>query len=751
MELNRLIDFFQGTFMTSTNIHRRTFLKVTALAGGGLMLSLQPRVAALAQMRATEGALSPTDFVSIAANGLVTIASKQPESGQHVHNLLPMLIAEELDVDWKDVKVVRTDVDNKYGAQFVGGSVSVPANWEPMRKVGASARQMLIAAAANTWGVPASECATQSGRVIHRASNRSLSYGELAAKAATMPVPDWKTVPLKDPKDFKLIGTTTIGVETKEITMGKPIFGIDVSVPGMLYAVFQKSPVPGGKVVSANLDAIKAMKGVRHAFIIEGKPRRSNFPVFLTEDTGLESGVAIVADSWWAAQSAREKLEVKWDEGKWATQNSDDIAKRAEELSKQTPMRTLRKDGDVEAVFQRSDVKVVESAYVFPFIAHAPLEPQNCTAHFKDGKIEIWTTSQTPQIARGMVARLLGLTESDVTMHMVRAGGGFGRRLYNDSVCEAAWISKQIGAPVKLLWTREDDMTNDYYRSGGFQYLKAAVDQSGKLVAWRNHFIGYGEGETFTHSGQIDGNEFPSRFVPNFLMQASVMPLGIRTGALRAPRSNVYAWVYQSFIDELAHAAGKDPVEFRLELLSNAPPKGAQGVMDAQRMIDVVKLVAEKSGWGKQKFPKGRAMGLAFYYSHRGYFAEVADVTVLANKKIKVNKVWVAGDIGSHIINPGASENMTQGAIVDGMSEMLQEISLRNGRVAQTNYHQHPMLRMSQAPPMEIHWIKSNNPPTGLGEPALPPILPAIANAVFTATGERIRTMPMTKQGFSFA
>jgi isoquinoline 1-oxidoreductase beta subunit len=344
----------------------------------------------------------------------------------------------------------------------------------------------------------------------------------------------------------------------------------------------------------------------------------------------------------------------------------------------------------------------------------------------------------------------MGLPEKDITIHMIRGGGGFGRRLYNDSLCEAAWISKTVGAPVKLLWTREDDMQHDYYRSGGFQYLKAAVDNAGKVVGWHNHFIGYGEGETFAHAGQVDGNEFPSRFVSNYLLQATVMPLGIKTGALRAPRSNVYAWVYQSFLDELAHAAGKDPVQFRLELLSNAPPAGTQGVMNAQRMIDVVKLAAEKSGWGKQKFPKGRALGIGFHFSHSGYFAEVADVTVNAAKKIKVNKVWVAGDIGSHIINVGASENLTQGAIVDGMSEMLQEISLRNGRVVQTNYHQHPMVKMSQTPPIEVHWIKSNNSPTGLGEPALPPILPAIANAVFTATGERMRTMPMTKQGFSF-
>ncbi|MGH9855519.1 MAG: molybdopterin cofactor-binding domain-containing protein, partial [Blastocatellia bacterium] len=622
--------------MAKTSLNRRNFLRVSALAGGGFLLGLYPKSAALAQAgRAAAPALLPADFISIASNGIVSIASRNPETGQHSLNMLPMMVAEELDVDWKDVKIVRAGVDNKYGPQFTGGSAATPTNWEPMRQVGGAARQMLIAAAAQTWGVAESECSTASGRVMHNASNRSLSYGELASKAATMPVPDFKSLKLKDSKDYKIIGTTTNDVENKDIVTGKPIFGIDVTVPGMLYAVFQKTPVFGGKVVSANLDAIKAMKGVKHAFIVEGKPNPSNFPNYLNDDPGLEAGVAIVADSWWAAQSAGEKLEVKWDEGKWATLNSVDIAKKAGELFKQPAGRTLRKDGDVEAVFKRGDVKVVESSYVFPFIAHAPLEPQNCTAHFKDGKLEIWSTSQTPQIGRTIVSRLLGMPEKDITIHMVRGGGGFGRRLYNDYMCEAAWISKTVGAPVKVLWTREDEMQHDYYRSGGFQYLKAAVNNAGKLVAWQNHFIGYGEGETFTHAGQVDGAEFPSRFVPNFLMQATVMPLGLKTGALRAPRSNVYSWVYQSFIDELAHAAGKDPVQFRLELLSAGPPAGTQGVMNAERMIGVVKLVAEKSGWGKRNLPKGTAMGIGFHYSHRGYFAEVAEVTVLANKKIK--------------------------------------------------------------------------------------------------------------------
>ena len=740
--------------MAKTNLNRRTFLRVSALAGGGFMLGLYPKAAALAQGgRPVAAALLPADFIRIAPNGIVTLTSKNTEIGQNVLNMLPMLIAEELDVDWKDVKIVRADADNKYGPQFTGGSSATPMNWEPMRQVGAAGRQMLIAAAAQTWGVAATECSTASGRVHHKASNRSLGYGELASKAATMPVPDLRSVKLKDPKDYKIIGTSTVSVETKDIVTGKPIFGIDVTVPGMLYAVFQRTPVLGGKAVSANLDVIKALKGVKHVFLVEGRPLGADYPNYLFEDPGFESGVAIVADSWWAAQSAREKLEVKWDFGKWGAQDSVENAQKAQALSQQPPARMLRQDGDVEAIFKRDDIKVIESPYVIPFIAHGTMEPQNCTAHFKDGKLEIWTAGQIPQSGRTMVARLLNLPESDVTVHVVRGGGGFGRRAYNDLMLDAAWISKQVGAPVKLLWTREDDIQHDYYRCGGFQFMKGAVDKDGKLVAWHDHFVAYGEGNAFAHDGGFLPAEFPARFVPNYRVQSSVMPLGLKTGALRAPYSNSTAWVIQSFIDELAHAAGKDPLQFRLDLLTTTPlPLAAREAgLDASRMIGVIKLVAEKSGWGKRQAPKGTAMGVAFHFSHRGYFAEVAEVTVSANKKIKVNKVWVAADIGSHIINPSSAETQAQGAVIDGLSEMIQEITLKNGAVVQSNYHQHPMLRMSQTPPIEVHFLKTNNPPTGLGEPALPPILPAVCNAIFTATGERIRTMPITKQGFSFA
>ncbi len=740
-------------------LDRRSFLKVSALGAGGVLIGLQVEPEAKAQGRGAPAAPpDPHAYIKVASDGTVTIMAKNPEVGQGIKTMLPMLIAEELDVDWKSVKIEQTDFNDKiYAAQNAGGSTGTPNNWIPMRQVGAAGRAMFISAAAKTWGVPESECTTASGRVMH--GGQSLGYGELAAKVATMPAPAPGSLKFKDPKDYKIIGVSQPGVDVADIVRGKPIFNIDVTIPGMVYAVFEKCGVFGGKVVSSNVEDIKKLPGIKDAFVID---RPDVTDIVLPGEPGLENGIAILADTWWHAQSARKQLKVTWNEGPRAQYSSVAYAQKAEELSKQPAQRKIRDDGDAEGTL-KSSAKVVEAAYSYPFIAHAPLEPQNCTAQFKDGKVEIWTNSQTPANGRRMVMQTLGLKDEEITVHMVRGGGGFGRRLNNDYMVEAAYIAKQSGLPVKLIWSREDDMTHDYYRPGGFQYLKAGLDPAGKVVAWHNHFISYGEGERFVASGAMGPTEFPQRFVPNYSLHSSVMPLGIRTGALRAPSSNAFAFVIQSFIDELAHAAGKDPVEFRLALLDSAGPMaaapagggrgggGAPG-MDPERMKGVVKLAAEKSDWGK-KLPKGTAMGVAFHFSHRGYFAEVAEVTVSAANKVKINKIWVAADVGSPIINPSGADNIVQGGIIDGLSEMMtQEITIEKGRVAQTNYDKHGMVRLAQAPPViEVHYAKTNFPPTGLGEPALPPILPAVSNAIFTATGKRVRQLPLSKSGFSWA
>jgi isoquinoline 1-oxidoreductase beta subunit len=631
--------------------------------------------------------------------------------------------------------------------------------WEPMRRVGAAGRQLLIAAAAQTWGVPASECSTAHGKVMHAGTGRSIGYGEIAPKAAALPPPALSSVKLKDPKDYTIIGHSQAGVDTHALVTGKPLFAIDVKLPGMLYASIERAPVFAGKVKTANVDAIKALPGVRHVLIIDGSIAPA---AYIPWEPGMEAGVAIVADTWWQAQQARKQLKVDWDPGPGAAQSSEGFAKRAAELLQTPPSITVRTYGDVDSLL-KSSPKVVEATYEYPFIAHATMEPQGAAAHWKDGKLEMWTSSTLPIDGRGLIAKTLGIKEDDITTHMVRGGGSFGRRLQNDYAVEAAWISKQTGVPIKLLWSREDDIAHDPFRPGATVGLKGSLDAQGKLTAWRHHLITFGEGKNIATGGDMGPDSYPSPFAPAYALYTSVQPLTLRCGALRAPGDNAFCWVAQSFLDELAHEAGRDPLEFQLELLSNEPapwtgvavdvhePTG-QDVLIADRYKGVLELVAEKSGWAKRAKQPGRGMGIAAWFCHLGYFAEVADVSVDASGKVTVNHVWAAGDVGSQIINPQAAESMGFGGVIDGMSEMGQEITLAQGRgVVQSNFHNHPILRMKQVPPIEVYWRKTDYAPTGLGEPTLPPILPAVTNAIFAATGKRVRTLPLQKSGFSWA
>jgi isoquinoline 1-oxidoreductase beta subunit len=735
---------------------------LTALAGGGFALDLYRSPLAAAQGPGNLPDLKPQAFIHIAPDGIVTIMARASESGQGMRNMLPMLIAEELDVDWKDVRVEQAELNEKiYGPQFSGGSANTPTGWDPMRRVGAAGRQLLITAAAKTWSVPQAECTTKSGKVLHAASGRSVCYCDLAAKAAALPAPALDSVKLKDPKDYCIIGHSQAGVDTHAIVTGKPLFGIDVELPGMLHAAIEKAPVFAGKVKSANIDQIKAQPGVRHVLVIDGGITPAAYTPW---EPGMEPGIAIVADTWWQAQEARSQLKVDWDMGPAATQSTEGFNKRAHELLAAPPANTLRKYGDPDSAI-KSSAKVVEATYEYPFIAHVTLEPQGAAAQWKDGKLEMWSTSTLPVDGRGLVAKTLGIQENDITTHMMRSGGSFGRRLQNDYLVEAAWIAKRVDAPVKLLWSREDDIAHDPFRPGGTVGLKAGLDAQGKLTAWRHHLVTYGDEKHATSGGGIGRDTYPAGFPPAYALYTSTQPLMLRTGALRAPGDNAYCWVSQSFLDELAHAAGRDPLEFQLELLSNKQAPWSSGEHDAvgdheptgqsvlipERFKGVLELVAEKSGWAHRSKTPGRGMGIAAWFCHLGYFAEVADVSVDAKNKVTVHQVWAAGDVGSQIINPGAAENIAFGGIVEGMSHMGQEITLADGKVEQSNFHNHALVRMRQTPKIEVYWRKTDYAPTGLGEPTLPPTLPALSNAIFAATGKRIRTLPLQRSGFSWA
>ncbi len=720
---------------TSFQPSRRFVLMAGVAAGGGLVLGLSTSAEAAAST-------AIGDYITIHPDNTVTILAKNPEVGQGIKTMLPMLIAEELDVDWAQVKIETAPSDEKrFGAQFAGGSMSTPMNWEGMRKAGAAGRAMLLAAAAAQLKVPVDSLTTSKGQVIHKASGKKLTYGSLAGAAAKLPAPDLNTVKLKDAKDYTIIGKAKGGIDSARVLKGEPVFGIDKTLPGMKYAVYVKAPVYGAKLKSANFDAVKAMPGITDVFALDG----------VGDFHGLRPGVAIVAKSWWYAKAAREALNPVWDDAHGAPHDSGAYAEKAKALL--AGKGTVSKNtGDVDAAFAKA-AKVVEATYEVPFLPHAPMEPQNCTAQpTADGGMEIWAPTQLPNAGKGLVAGTIGVPADKVIVHMLRCGGGFGRRLENDYMAEAAAIAKKLNGPVKVVWTREDDLAYDYFRPGAYQIVRAGLDASGATTAYHTHAVTFGQDGKPAQGAATEGYAFQG-LAPNYRHEQALIDTIIPTGYLRAPVSNGMAFVHESFWDEIAFAAGKDPIASRLEVLEahlNDPRpsdnRGNQSTYNPARAKAVLEQVAQRSGWGKTKLPKGVGMGVATYFCHLGHFAEVAKVKVENDGSWKVLKVWVVGDVGSTIINPSGARNQVEGSVIDGIGELSQAITFDKGRAREVNFDAVPMIRMSQAPQIDVHFHLSDFAPTGLGEPALPPILPAVTNAIFAACGARIRSLPLTPE-----
>lgn len=700
-------------------------MKLAATAGGGLLLGFHGARAAAAEpmildANAASAALDFNSFLAIAPNGTITIFSPNPEVGQGIKTAFPLIVAEELNVDWKQVNVVQAPLDTKkYERQVAGGSGSIPHSWKRLREAGATARVMLIGAAAQRWKVPAEACTAQNGMVLHKASGKKLSYGELAQDAAKLPVP--QDVKLKEYKDFTLIGKTYKNVDNQAIITGKPLFGLDFYREGMLFAMVQRPKAFGMKVKSVDATQAKAMPG-----IIDVVTFRNN--------------VAVVGKSTWQVKKAREVLKVEY-EAEGALESTADHNRLFDELLNGSEATVRRQDGDVEAAF-KSAAKVVKSEYQCPFLPHNPLEPMNFFAHVREDGAELIGPTQTPERARGEAAKYLGLPPEKITVEMTRMGGGFGRRLAADYVMDAVEVSKLAKAPVKVIWTREDDMTAGNYRPAVKYRFEAALDAKGNMIGYKLRGVGINAGNPTREQN------FPSGAVPNLLIDSVEHKSPITTGPWRAPITNFLAYAEQSFLDEVAEAAGKDPVQFRQDLLEQAKKTPTGDVKyDLDRMIAVTKLAAEKSGWGKKKGPDGKplAQGFSLYYSHLSYVAQVGEVVMEKGKPV-VKKIHAAVDCGV-VINQSGARQQVMGGIVDGMGHaMYGNMTFKDGAPDQSNFNSFRLIRVNEIPEVEVHFVNNGMDPTGLGEPALPPTGAAVSNAIFKATGKRLYKQPFVEE-----
>ena len=707
---------------TPTQVTRRAFLETAGAAGAGLVISFY-LPSGLRFRSPTAGPFAPNAWLRIGEDESVLVIVDRSEMGQGVTTALPMLLAEELEADWSRIRIEFAPADKAYtnpmfGMQGTGGSTSVRAAYTPLRKAGAAARELLVAAAAQTWGVEKAECRAERGAVVHARSKRRLTYGKLVTKAATLGAPP--DVPLKDPKDWKILGTRVRRLDTPPKVDGSAQFGIDVKVPGMLVAVVARSPVFGGKAKSFDAAKAKAVPGVRQV-------------------VQISSGVAVVADGYWPAKKGRDALAVTWDEGPTASVSSATIAQLFGQRAEQAGA-VARHGGDPDGTLGSAPAKV-DAVYDLPFLAHATMEPMNCTAHVRADGVDIWAPTQFQTGAQGFGAKIGGVTPDKVKVHTTYLGGGFGRRFELDFIQEALETSKAVGAPVKVIWSREDDIRNAQYRPANHHRMRAGLDANGQPVAWTHRIVAPSiMARVFPDTVKngldeeaVEGGVGMPYAIPNVHVDYLLTDTGIPVGFWRSVNNSYNAFAVESFIDELAHAAKKDPYEYRRDLLGKAP-----------RYLGALNLAASKAGWGTAP-PAGRARGIAVYKSFESYVAEVAEVSVASDGAVKVHRVVCAVDCGP-VVNPSIVEAQMESAIVYGLTAALYgEIAIEGGRVKQSNFHDYQMLRLAEMPKVEVYIVPSTDAQGGVGEPGTPPIAPAVANAIFAATGKRIRKLPIGK------
>ena len=739
-----------------TSYNRRSFLKATALIGGGFMLRFDG-FSSLNAAEIVEKTNFLTDFnelngfVKITADNIIKIMAPNPEGGQGVKTSMPMIVAEELDVDWKDIVIEQADLDTKhFTRQFIGGSQAIHQGWKPFRMAGATAKQMLKLAAAQRWQAPVEEIHTEGGNLFHKNSGKKATYGEMANEAAKIPVP--KDVKLKDVKDFKIVGTSKRNVDLEKIVTGKPLFGIDTKKEGMLIAMIVHPPAMGLKFKSLDATAAKKMHGIKDAFSI--KIFNPDYEKTFFDTLNFNEVVAIVGNSTWEVMQAKKALKIDWEPiqsysenrnmmGRKTTMNipaglessTDHATKIADMLNKSA--KTVRKDGDTEGVFKTA-AKVIERTFTGPFLAHNCMEPMNFFAHVTADKAELAGPLQKPEFTEQALSTRLGIPVDKIDIKMTRLGGGYGRRSYAHWLVEAALISQKVQAPIKLIYTREDDMTSGIYRPAYAATYRAALDKDNNLIGF--HVKAGGIPESCLYP-----NRFPAGAVDNYLAEDWTIDSNIAVGSFRAPRSNFICAAEQSFLDEVAEAAGKDPIDFRLELLKRAKdkPVGKNNEYEADRLIKVLEMVKEKSAWGQTK--TGVHRGVSAYFCHDSYAANVLDLEMKEGQPV-VKKVYSVIDCGI-VVNPNAAKNMAEGAIVDGIGTALYgEMTFTKGTPDKSNFHEYRMIRMNEAPKeIEVHFVQNNIDPTGMGEPAYPPVFAALANALYKATGKRYYNQPFSK------